>query len=164
MSAEERKGGCSNRGLAEAHLPRGVISALHPQGNSPQQQLLPALPSGGSEGAARPCPQHLRFSGSFIAEQNPRILSLLTVTVSPSRESGLGCSAPGIPGSASLITAREGQPGAKTSQAPIRAVSSHGGENWIWGREGAAGGKVNPSRHFTVGRQWGDGASSRCKA
>lgn len=128
------------------------------------KEILPALPSGGSEGAARPCPQHLRFSGSFIAKQNPRILSLLTVTVSPSRESGLGCSAPGIPGSASLITAREGQPGAKTSQAPIRAVSSHGGENWIWGREGAAGGKANPSRHFTVGRQWGDGASSRCKA
>lgn len=105
--------------------------------------------------------QNLHFSGSFSAEQNPvGHVSAYShgVPMSGVRAGMFSTRNPGL----CITDTCQGR--AKTSRAPIRTASSHGGENWIWGREGAAGGKVNPSWRFTVGQRWGNGASSGCKA
>lgn len=87
----------------------GAIPALHPQGISPQQQLTLLCPH--EVQGELPAPG-LGICISLCLSVLSRalwVLFLLTVTVSPRRESGLGCSAPEIPGSASLTPARDGQ-------------------------------------------------------
>lgn len=169
LSAVKRKGGFKSGGLAAAHRAGGDYFSF-------------ASPSKCPATAAGPC---FAFRRLHRGLPDPAICTRASPALPPSEQSPVDPFCPHEIGTEpqrsgelepGCSAAREGEPqlrclhrcdiaGEEPSAitAPIKTAPSRGRGKAELGREEAAGGRANPSRHFTEGRRWGNGASSGCK-